>query len=466
MAPRAPSPTRLQRSLPGVVVSGSRPATGEADRRRLLIDIRPLRESPEFRRLWIGGSLSAIGSQMTAVAVAVQVYDLTRSSFAVGAIGFALAVPMIVLGLVGGSIADSTDRRRLVLVTNTGLTVVAGLFAVQALLGLRQLWLLYALTAVSAGLSAIETPARRTFIPRLLPPGLLPAALALSKLSFQLAMIVAPLVAGVLIAQVGLEATYVCEAATFVVGFYSVLRLRPMAPDGGGTPLSMRSVVDGLRFVRRSRLIAATFLADLNATVLAMPAALFPALAAQFGGGPQAVGWLYAAPGIGGLVAATFSGPLGHIRRQGRALLVAVGVWGAGMAAVGVSPTLWGAVVALSVAGAADIVTGVTRVTIIQTNTPDALRGRLNGLDFVVGAGAPHLGNVRAGAVAAVTGPAASAVTGGLACVAGAILLAVTLPALTRYDAATRRAAEGTASAVEPERTGEARGTGEATGAP
>lgn len=434
-------------------------ASDEAGRRRLFLDIRPLRESAEFRRLWVGGSLSSIGTQMTAVAVAVQVYGLTGSSFAVGAIGFTLAVPMIGLGLVGGSIADAMDRRKLVLVTNGGLIVVSALFALQALLDLRQLWLLYVLTAVSASLSAIAAPARRTFIPRLLPPERLPAGAALFSLSFQVAMVVAPLVAGVLIAAAGLAAAYLCDVATFVVGLYTVVRLRPMPPDGGGTPLGVRSVVDGLRFVRRNRLIAATFLADLNATVLAMPVALFPALAAGFGGGPQTVGWLYAAPGIGGLVAATFSGPLGHIRRQGRALLVAVGVWGAGMAAVGVSPTLWLAVVALSVAGAADIVTNICRVTILQVNTPDELRGRLNGLDFVVGAGAPQLGNVRAGAVAALTGPAVSAATGGLASVAGALLLAAAFPALTRYDAATRRTAAGTASATEPERAGEARGT-------
>lgn len=411
----------------------------------LLIDIRPLRESEEYRRLWAGQSLSSIGSSMTSVAVAIQVYSLTHSSLAVGAIGLATAVPMLTLGLFGGSIADAVDRGKLTLITSFGLLVISTLFAVQALLDLRQLWLLYALIAVQAGLSAIDAPARATFLPRLLPDDLLPAAIALRKLSFQVTMVIAPLLAGVLIAAAGLRAAYLVDVATFGVAIYSLLRLRPMPPEGGGSRPGLRSVVEGLRYARGNRLIAMIFLVDMNATVLAMPVALFPALAeTQFGGGPRTVGLLYASIGIGGLVAAVLSGPLGRIRRQGRAMLVGTAVWGAAIAGMGCSPWLWPAVALLAFAGAADIVTTVMRATILQVNTPDELRGRLNGLDFVVGVGAPKLGDIRAGAVAGLTGPAVSTITGGLACLIGAALLALASPAFTRYDAKpTIRQSEG-----------------------
>jgi MFS family permease len=384
----------------------------------LLVDVTPLRASREYRRLWFGQSLSSIGSQMTAVAVPMQVFSETRSSVAVGAIGLATAAPMLTLGILGGSIADAVDRRKLALVTSLGLLGVSILLAIQS----GQLWALYGLVAVQAGLSAIDAPARATFLPRLLPADLLPAAYALRKLSFQVTLVVAPLLAGVLIAAAGLRTAYLVDVATFGAAIYSLLRLRPMPPDGGGTSPGLKSVVEGLRYVRRNRAIAMIFLADANATVLAMPVALFPALA---DGDPRVAGILYASIGVGGLLAAVLSGPLGRVRRQQRAMLVSTAIWGAAIAGAGGSPWLWLAVVLFATAGAADIVTTVMRSTILQLNTPDELRGRLNGLDFVVGVGAPKLGDVRAGAVAGITGPALSTISGGITCTIGAVLLAL-----------------------------------------
>jgi MFS family permease len=401
----------------------------------LFADVTPLRESVEFRWLWAGQSLSSIGSMMTNVAVAIQMYDLTGSSVAVGAIGLAALLPTLLLGLFGGSIADAVDRRRLVLITGSGLTFVSVVFALQALLDWRQVWLLYLLTAIGAAVGAIDVPARRTFIPRVLPLERLPAAAALSQLSFQVAIIAAPVLAGVLIATVGLEAAYGLDALTFVAVLYSVRRLPPMRPEGGGSAVSLRSVIEGLKYAANHKLIGMIFLIDLNATVLAMPTALFPALAdTHFGGGPRTVGYLYAAIGVGGLVAAVLSGPLGHIRHQGRAMLISVAVWGAGIGSVGLTHSLWLAVILLAIAGAADIVTTVFRATILQTKTPDELRGRLNSLDFIVGLGGPNLGNVRAGAVAGLVGPVASIITGGAACVLGILALSTSKP-FRRYDA-------------------------------
>ena len=417
----------------------SAPASPPPLRKRLLADIRPLRESPEYRRLWIGGALSGVGSQMTTVAVPVQVYSLTHSSLAVGLIGLTLAIPLITLGLLGGSLADAVDRRKLVMVTSTLLAVVSLVFAAQALLGLRQLWLLYLLTSLQSSLFAIDTPARRAFIPRLLPPERIPAAAALSLLSFQVSMIVGPLLGGAVIVAAGLRAAYVIDAVSFSVAVYAALRLRSMPPHTRGPAPGVRAVVEGLLFVQRQRVLATALLVDINATIFGMPHALFPALAAtRFGGGSQTVGLLYAAPAIGGLVCATFSGPLSHVRRQGLAVLLAITVWGAAIAGFGFTHLLGLAVVLLAVAGAADMINGVFRTTILQVNTPDALQGRVNSLGYVVGIGGPRLGDVEAGVVAAVTSPVISAVSGGLVCVAGVVLLGLAFPSFARYHAAVK----------------------------
>ncbi|MHB8645665.1 MAG: MFS transporter [Thermomicrobiales bacterium] len=403
---------------------------------RILADTRPLQESPAYRRLWIGQSLSSFGSRMTSVAVPIQVYALTHSSLAVGMIGLTIAAPLIGLGLLGGSIADAFDRRALVLATTTLLAIVSLLFALQALLDLRQLWLLYVLIAVQSCLSAINQPAQRAFIPRLLPPDRIPAAAALSFLSFQVSLTAGPLVAGALIAVAGLQTAYVVDAVSFVFSFYGVLRLPAMPPHDGGTTPGLGAVVEGLRFVRHQSVIATALLVDLNATIFGMPFALFPALAVtHFGGGPQVIGLLYAAPGIGGLIGSTFSGTLSHIHRQGRAILIALAVWGAAIAGFGATHLLWLGVTLLAIAGAADVVNGVFRTTIIQINTPDVLQGRVNSVGFVVGTGGPRLGDIESGIVASVTSPAFSAVSGGLVSVFGVVLLGLIRPAFARYDA-------------------------------
>ncbi|WP_344406953.1 MFS transporter [Dactylosporangium fulvum] len=411
------------------------PRQSPKKRRRLFADVTPLRESPEFRRLWASQACSAIGTQMTAVALAVQLYQLTHSSFAVGALGLALAVPLLVVGLFGGTVADSMDRRKIVLVTSSGLVVVAVVLAAQAVLDLRQVWLLYVLAALQSTLFAIELPASSSFLARLLPPERIAAATALGQVSFQASLTAGPLLAGLVIATAGLEAAYAVDAVTFFAVLYAVLRLRAMRPEGAGVSPGLRAITEGLRFVRHNPLLAAVFLVDLNAMVLGMPRALFPALAdTHFDGGAAVTGVLYAAPAVGGLLGAIFSGPLGHVHRQGRAMLFSVTVWGAATACFALTADLVLAVAILVVAGAADVVTAVFRATILQVNTPDELRGRLNGLDFVVGEGGPRLGDVRAGSLAAITSPVVSALGGGLACVAGAALIALFLPAVARYD--------------------------------
>jgi MFS family permease len=418
--------------------------TGRGWRRSLLADVRPLRESPAFRRFWIGTSVSSVGGTMTSFAVMLQTYDLTRSSAAVGAIGLAQFIPVLLLGLFGGSFADAVDRRRLVLVTTSGMTVVSAAFAVQAFLDLRQLWLLYALAAVQAMLLAIDNPARRTFLPRLVPPDRVPGGVALSQLSGYLSFLIGPVLAGAITAAAGLRVCYLIDALSFGAALYSVARLPPMPPQGGIGRPGLRATLDGLRYIRSRPAVLAVLLADLDATVLAMPVALFPAInAARFGGSPQTLGLLSAGLAAGGLAGSVLSGPAGRVSRKARAMLFTVAVWGAALAVFGLAHTLWLALLMLALASAADTTGVIFRGSIVQLATPDRLRGRVTAVDYVVGAGGPALGNVRAGAVAELTSPGFSAVSGGLAAIAGAVVIRLVFPALARYDGSAEPAASG-----------------------
>ena len=413
-----------------------RPSGARRRLRGIAIDLSPLRGSPEYRRLFFGEAVSTIGTQMTAVAVPLQVYRITGSSLMVGLLGFASLVPLVVFGIVGGAIADAMDRRRLMLVTTSLLTVVSGLLFVHALLDVRQVWPLYVLVSCQAGLFAVDHPARRAVVPRLLPSGQIPAATALSQVMFNFAVVVGPLVAGVIVGRLGFEWAYGIDAVSFAAALFSVLALRASPPEGGGTAAGLRSVMDGMRFLRTQPVVLMTFAVDINAMVFGMPRALFPALAiGRFGGGESSAGLLYAAPAMGALVGALLGGWFGRVRRQGLAVLVAVAVWGFAIMGFGFATTMWLAVLALAVAGAADMVSAVFRNSILQVATPDAMRGRLNGVFIAVVAGGPRLGDVEAGAVASVTSAQFSVVSGGAACVLGVVLLAALVPSFARYRA-------------------------------
>jgi MFS family permease len=401
---------------------------------RLLVDAAPLRTSAAFRRLWLGGLLSSVGSQMTVFAVALQVYLLTGSSAAVGLVGLASAVPGIVFGLLAGSVIDAVDRRRLVLLTSSTQLLVSVAFAAQAFAGYGHVWLLYALVAGQSVVGSINAPARRTFMPRLLPAEQVPAGAALSMLAMHASLVAGPSLAGVVAAAGGLELCYLIDAASFLGALYGVFRLPSMRPDGAGVRPGIGAVVDGLRFLHRSKVLTAALLADLNATVLAMPVALFPAINAErFGGSPRTLGLLTTALGVGGIAGSVLSGPIGRVARQGRAMLAAGALWGAALAGFGLVHSLAAALTLLVLASVADVSSVVLRTTIVQVATPDAYRGRISGAEYVVGAMCPQLGNFRAGTVASLSTPGISAVSGGVGCIAGAGLIALLFPALVRY---------------------------------
>ncbi len=417
--------------------------TGGVRLARLLPDFSPAREHPAFRRLLAGDLLSAVGGSMTSFAVVLQVWDLSHSSLAVGLLGLTF-VPLLVVGLLGGSIADVADRRRLALVTSAGLMAVSAAFAAQAYAGFGRLWLLYVLAMMQAALQAIGAPARRTFVPRLVPPEQLTAAIALNTLSGRITMLFGPALAGLVAAAWGLKACYAIDAVSFVASLYATARLPAMRPTGPGAGQpgpgrsrpSVRATAEGLRFIRRRPVLVAAFLTDLDAMLLGLPVALFPALnAARFGGSPRTLGLLITAVGVGGLLSAVLSGPAARVNRQGRGMLAGTMIWGAAIACFGLTGSLPLALLALAVAGAADTLTVTFRASMVQAVTPDEFRGRVSSVEYIIGAGGGPLGNVEAGTVASLTTPAVSAVSGGLGCLALAVLIGLFFPAFTRYQA-------------------------------
>ncbi len=420
--------------VPCLPASPSAPLPVTAARPRLLIDTTPLRESRDFRILFGGQIVSFFGSQLTVVAVPFQVYQLTRSSLQVGLVSLAQLVPLIVGSLVGGAMADSIDRRRLLLWMQVVLGITTVGLAVNASLDRPALWPLYALPAVAAGFSGVDKPARNAAIPGLLRRPSLPAAYALWQVQYQVGFLLGPAVAGVLLAGFGLATVYWIDVATFVVAFLAVTQMRSLPPEGGGTPASAASVAEGFRFLRKRPVLVGTFAIDLDAMVFGMPRALFPALGTGlYGGGAQAVGLLYAAPGAGALVGSLLTGWVSRVEHQGRAVLVAVTIWGLAIAGFGLASWLPLGLVLLALAGAADVVSAVFRNTILQLSVPDSLRGRLSAIHIAVVTGGPRLGDAEAGAVAALAGPRFSVVSGGVACVAGVAVTAWLLPQFARY---------------------------------
>jgi MFS family permease len=403
--------------------------------RGALLDLTPLRVSPAYRRLVAGDAVSVIGTQVTVVAVPIQVYEQTRSAAAVGLVGLAGLLPLVVFGLYGGAVADAVDRRRLVLLTTLGQLLLSTVLVVQAVTDLGSTALLYAVVAGQAGLFAVDSPARQAFVPRLLPVELLPAANAVKQVEFNLGVTLGPLLAGLLVARFGYTSAYLLDAVSFAAVLLAVSGLPSMPPEGGGRRAGTASVLEGLAFLRTQPVLLMTFVVDIVAMVFAMPRALFPALADEvFGGGPQTAGALYSALAAGALLGAVFGGWLGRVHRQGLAVLVAIVGWGAAIVCFGLTSSLWLALVFLAAAGAADMVSAVFRTAILQAAAPDEMRGRLGGVFIVVVAGGPRLGDARAGGGAELVGLQGSVVAGGLAVVGLTAAIGAAVPRFRRYD--------------------------------
>lgn len=412
----------------------------------LLADITPLREDPAFRTIWIAQAGSAIGRETARIAIPLHAFLITGSATAIGLVAAAQLVGGLLLALGGGALADVVDRRRLMIVAQLAMMGTSGVLGVVAMQPDPSLLWLVVLAFVLAALAPLEHPARVASVARLVPAERLTAALALTSLNFQASSIIGPAIAGLLITAFDLPAAYALQAAGY--GWASILSLRlpalaPASAPGRG-PLAL--LLDGVRFVRRRRVVLSTFALDLNAMVFGLPVALLPVLAIDvFGAGPAAVGLLAASRGVGALLAAVLSGWMSRVQHPGRGAIAAVAMFSVatGILAVTGLP-LMAAVVAIAVCGAADLISAVFRNSIVQATTPDELRGRVAALHGLVTTGGPRVGDVRAALMTDVFGAAVALGVGGMAALGGTVLVGRAFPQLGRF-----RAPEAHASGAE-----------------
>jgi MFS family permease len=374
------------------------------------------------------------------VAIPYQVYRDTGSTFVVGLLGIAALIPLLVVPLYGGAVADAVDRRKLLLLSDVALAVVTVGLVANSALATPSVPALFAAELLSTAAYCFQSPTRNALTPSLVPPEKLTSALALDDVVFTLARTAGPAFGGLLIAAVGLTTAFALDLLTFGASFF-VIWLLPSVPAAPGAERpSLGSILDGLRYVRTRKELLGIFVVDTNAMIFGMPSALFPAFAASLGGGAGTLGFLYAAPSVGAFGASLSSGWVQHVRRQGVGVCIAASLWGVAIAAFGFTNTLWLALVLLAAAGAADYVSAILRNAILLSATPEHLRGRLSGIELTQVASAPQIGNVEAGAVASLTSLRFSIVSGGILTVLGTGVVALAMPALVRFDA--RRARE------------------------
>jgi MFS family permease len=402
----------------------------------MFLDLGPLRRHRDFRALYFGQFVSFVGSMITYVAIPLQVYQLTRSSFAVGMLSTVSLVPLLLAGLFGGATADAMDRRKLLIGSELLLMVCSGALALNAALPHPSVVLPFVVAGLMAALNGFHRPALEAMTPRLVDRDEIPAAATLSSIRGNVGMIAGPALGGACIATLGMTAAYAIDAATFVLCAAAVASMKAMpAAEGAPTP-GLAAVAEGLRYAWSRVELVGTYVVDIVAMTFAMPMALFPAMASIWGGA-AAAGWLYSAMPIGALVVSLVSGRASRVRRHGAAVVVAAGLWGVAVVALGYARGLVAAVVLLALAGAADMVSGVYRKTIWDQTIPVHLRGRLAGVEMISYMTGPPLGNARAGWVAGLVSPRFSIVSGGWMCVAGVLLCVPLLPGFWRYRADT-----------------------------
>jgi MFS family permease len=398
------------------------------------MDLTPLRTSRDFRIIFASGVVTYLGTMITYVALPFQVAELTGSFVAVGLISLAELVPLIVFGLYGGALADRVDRRIMVLGTETAAGILVAVLLINSLLPAPQLWIIYVIAMLLAAVDGLQRPSLEAMIPRVVAHDELPAASALTSLRWQLGMIVGPAIGGLLLSAGGAAAAYGVDVATFVVSVVLLVRLRSIRakvePDGQP---SLRHIADGIRYAWSRKDLLGTYAIDLIAMVFAFPYALFPFLAEDLGGA-WTLGLLYSAGAVGSLVVTLTSGWTSSVHRHGRAIVLAAALWGLGIGLVGTTSSLPLVLLFLTVAGGADMVSGIFRSVMWNQTIPDEVRGRMAGIELLSYSLGPLFGQLRSSTAASLTSLRMSFISGGVLCIVGVSLAAVALPSLWRYD--------------------------------
>ena len=408
------------------------PDGGRGWRRWFALDFTPLRDSRDFRLLYLGQSVTIFGSMMTFVALPWQVFHLTKSSFAVGMLGVVEFVAVLFMGFVGGAVADYFDRRLMVRLTEAALAVGSVVLMINALLPRPQVWLLFTCASFFAALTALQRPSLEAMIPRIVKAEQMPAVAGLVAFRGSAAMIGGPALGGVLVVAFGPAFVFSVDVFTFVLSLVALALMQAVPPPPAAERPGIKSIIEGLRYACSRQELLGTYLVDMNAMFFGIPMALFPAMAESYGG--TSVGFLYAAPAAGALVISLTLGWTRHVHRHGLAVGIAAACWGFAIIGFGFAGRLWLALLFLAIAGASDMISGVFRMIIWNQTIPDHLRGRLAGIELISYHTGPMLGNAESGIVASLFSIRTSVVSGGILCVVGTGLLLLALPTFRTYD--------------------------------
>jgi MFS family permease len=401
------------------------------------VDLTPLRQSRDFRLLFWAGTVFYLGGMISYVAVPFQLYTLTGSNFAVGVLGIVELVPLVFFGLYGGALADHVDRRKMLVAMGIAQAVLTALLAVNAFIDTPRLWAIYVIGGLLSACQSLQRPSREALEPRTVRHDQITAASALSSLGMQVGLLAGPAVGGLLLGYVGLGWCFVADVVGLLAATGLFAAMRPYPHTGETTPPSLRGIRDGIRYAVGRRDLLGTYLIDIAAMLMAMPVVLFPALAADIFHRPELLGLLYSAETVGSLLATATSGWTSRVHHHGRAIVLAAAVYGTAIALAGVAPGIWLALVFFAVAGAADMVSAVFRSTIWNQTIPDAMRGRLAGIEMLSYSVGPLGGQVRAGLVADAWTVRGSIWSGGLLCVVGVGATAAWLRDFWSYDTRT-----------------------------
>lgn len=401
------------------------------------MDTTPLRTSRDFRLLFLAGTVFYFGAMISYVAVPYQVYTLTGSNFAVGAIGLAELAPIVVFGLYGGALADHVDRRRLLIWTGVAQAVLTAALAANAFRDDPDVWVIFVVAIGLTSASALQRPSREALLPRTVKHAELPAANALGSFGIQIGLLAGPAVGGILIATVGVGWCFVIDVCGLVVASYLYLLMRSYAHRDETTPPSLAGIKDGMVYAFGRRDLLGTYFVDIAAMLLATPVVLFPALVEEVFHQPELLGMLYTAEVVGAMVATGLSGWTARVHHHGRAIVIAAAAFGLFIALAGLMPSIWLMALFLALAGAADMISGIFRSTVWSQTIPESMRGRLAGIEMLSYSVGPLGGQVRAGVTADLWTVRGAVVSGGVACVAGVAITAGILRDFWTYDART-----------------------------